>query len=149
MIDLRPASRSDVVRLARLWIGTPYHHQASCRDAGTDCIGLVRGIWRDLFGAEPEPVPGYSRDWAEATGEETLLAAARRHALEIAPHAALPGDILVFRYRSRMVAKHVGVMATSTTFIHAVEGSPVAEVSFSGWWRRRVAGAFAFPGIID
>ena len=149
MSDEARVSRHEVVRLARLWIGTPYHHQASCRGAGTDCIGLVRGIWRDLYGFEPEPVPGYSRDWAEATGTETLLAAAYRNALAVSARAARPGDILVFRFRPTMVAKHAGVLASPSTFIHAVEGAPVAEVALNGWWRRRVAGAFAFPGIID
>jgi hypothetical protein len=30
--------------------------------------------------------------------------------------------------------------------IHAMEGGPAAEVPLSPWWRRRIAGAFAFPG---
>ena len=32
-----------IVAAARTWIGTPYEHQASCRGAGTDCLGLLRG----------------------------------------------------------------------------------------------------------
>ena len=51
---------------------------ASADGVGCDCLGLVRGVWRELYGAEPKPVPAYTRDWAEATGAETLLAAARR-----------------------------------------------------------------------
>ncbi|MDG1118150.1 MAG: peptidase, partial [Flavimaricola sp.] len=31
---------ADVVATARGWIGTPYLHQASCRGAGCDCLGL-------------------------------------------------------------------------------------------------------------
>ncbi|MBS0241943.1 MAG: C40 family peptidase [Proteobacteria bacterium] len=145
--------RARVVGIARRWIGTPYHHQASVEGAGVDCIGLVRGIWRELLGAEPEPLPGYSRDWAEATGDETLLAAARRHFVEVAPDRARPGDVLVFRYRLRSIAKHAGLLAAATpgaeTFIHAVEGAPVTEVPLGAWWRRRIAAAFTFPGIID
>lgn len=148
-----PPSRAAVVAIARRWIGTPYHHQASAEGAGCDCIGLVRGIWRELYGAEPEPAPGYSRDWAEATGEETLLAAARRHFVEIAPSSARPGDVLVFRYRAASLAKHAGLLAScgpaGITFIHAAERLPVAEVPLGPWWRRRIAAAFAFPGIVD
>jgi len=44
------------VREARRWIGTPYVHQACCRGAGTDCLGLIRGVWVALYGREPEPV---------------------------------------------------------------------------------------------
>lgn len=144
-----PALRADVVRLARQWIGTPYHHQASRLGVGVDCIGLVRGVWRALHDVEPEPLPGYSRDWAEATSEETLIGAARRHFVEVAPALARPGDVLVFRYRPHAIAKHAGILASPLTFIHAVEGAPVAEAALSGWWRRRIAAAFSFPGIID
>ena len=80
----------DIVLLARAWLGTPYHHQASCRGAGTDCIGLIRGIYRELYGREAQALPAYTRDWAEAAGQETLLDAARRHLIEIAPREADP-----------------------------------------------------------
>jgi NlpC/P60 family putative phage cell wall peptidase len=137
-------ARHSIVALARTWLGTPYHHQASVRSVGTDCIGLIRGIYRELYGREAEATPAYSRDWAEASGEETLLDAARRHLIEIAPDAAAPGDVLVFRYRGRTVAKHAAIMATPTTMIHALEGAPVSEVTLSPWWRRHLAGAFRF-----
>ena len=61
------------------WVGTPYRHQASCRGAGTDCLGLLRGVWRELYGAEPEAAPAYSADWSEPQGQEALWAAAERH----------------------------------------------------------------------
>ena len=138
---------SHIITLARGWLGTPYHHQASLKGVGTDCIGLVRGIYRELYGGEAEAIPAYSRDWAEATGEETLIAAARRHLAEIAPAAAAPGDVLVFRYRGRAVAKHAAILATPTTMIHAIEGAAVSEVTFSPWWRRHLAAAFRFPQV--
>ena len=155
MIDplaLPPPTRERALRLARQWIGTPYHHQASLAGAGCDCIGLVRGVWRELYGREAETLPGYSRDWAEATGTETLLAAAGRHLVECPVGSARAGDVLVFRYRPRLAAKHTGILAGSDhapTLIHAMEGAPVAEVPLNGWWRRRIAAAFSFPGIED
>lgn len=38
----------DVVEEARTWLGTPFVHQAARKVVGCDCIGLVRGIGRDL-----------------------------------------------------------------------------------------------------
>ena len=70
---------TEVLTETRGWIGTPYHHQASLKGVGTDCLGLLRGVWRALYGAEPEPVPAYTPDWAEPQGEERLWAAAERH----------------------------------------------------------------------
>lgn len=134
-----------VVTAARGWIGTPYRHQASCRGAGADCLGLVRGIWRELVGPEPERSGPYDADWAESLGRERLLEAARRH---FRPAAPMPGAVLVFRMRAEGVAKHMGIMAAGVagpTLIHAYSGRGVVETPLGPGWMRRCAGAFAFP----
>jgi len=143
----RPVTRADIVRQARSWIGTPYRHQASLVGVGTDCLGLVRGVWRALYGCEPAVLPPYTRDWAEASGRETLLEAARQHLVETDCTNAEPGDVLIFRLRPALPAKHVAILATAATMIHAMEGAPVAEVAVVPWWRRRLAGVFSFPEI--
>jgi len=137
----------DVVRLARGWIGTPYHHQASQRGVGTDCLGLVRGVWRDLYGYEVQGPITYTRDWSSGKGEETLLDAARQYLEERPVESAAPGCVVVFRYRAGLAAKHCGIMTGQDAFVHAMEGAPVSEVAMTGWWRRRIVGVFAFPGI--
>lgn len=68
--------RARVVAAARGWLGTPYRHQASVKGEGADCLGLVRGVWREAVGEEPEAPPPYRPDWAEVGGEETLWGAA-------------------------------------------------------------------------
>jgi NlpC/P60 family putative phage cell wall peptidase len=141
--------RFDIVGAARSWIGTPYHHQASVKGTGADCLGLIRGVWLEIYGTSPEHPPAYSRDWAEATGEDTLIAAAARHMMPIAPTDTRPGDVIVFRLRPGLIAKHTGILASPASFIHAMEGCPASEVALVPWWRRRIAAAFAFPGVQD
>lgn len=87
------------------------------------------------------------RDWAEAGGRETMLDAAARHLEPTTLANAGPGDVVVFRLRPGVVAKHAAILASASTMVHAMEGAPVCEVSFSTWWRRRVAGVFRFPNI--
>ena len=135
----------EIVRAARGWIGTPYRHQASVRGVGCDCLGLVRGVWREVLGAEPERAPAYGAGGAEAGGE-ALLAAARRHLAEIPPGAAGAGDVLLFRWRSHLPARHAGIAVSPTHMIHAQEAACVTEIYLSGWWRRHLAHAFRFPG---
>lgn len=136
-----------IVQCARGWLGTPYHHQGSVRGAGCDCLGLIRGVWRALYGPEPEAMPPYSRDWGNATGSETLIAAAVRHLVPLGSVAeAGPGDVLVFRMRDKGVAKHAGILADREHMIHAQEGLGVVEVPLGVWWRRRAVAAFRFPG---
>ena len=142
-------TRDAIVAEARAWIGTPYRHQASLKGIGCDCLGLVRGIWRAVLGNEPAIVPPYSRDWAEAAGEETLAEAARAHLVEIAPAAFAPGDVLLFRYAPHHPAKHAAVATAPTRMVHAHDGAAVAEVAIVPWWRRRLVYAFRFPGVAD
>lgn len=137
-----------VVATARSWIGTPYLHQCSTKGAGTDCLGLLRGVWREVIGPEPENVPPYTMDWAEPSGEELLFAAACRQLRRKALEAASPGDVLLFRMRDARVAKHLGIQGQvlpDPTFIHAYSGHGVIESPLSGPWARRVVARFAFP----
>lgn len=141
--------REAIVTAARLWLGTPYLHQASLRGTGCDCLGLVRGVWREMLGDEPELPPAYSPAWAESGTGETLLGAAGRHLSPVAGLDARPGDVLIFRWRAHLPAKHCAILTTAGTLLHAHDGAAVAEVAYSPWWRRHLAGAFAFPGVID
>jgi len=142
------AAEAAVVAAARAWIGTPYVHQGSVRGAGTDCLGLVRGIWREFFGAEPEAMPAYTPDWGEVGGVELLLGGAARFLLP-AP-AERPGDVLVFRMRAGAVAKHMGIVAECgerASFVHAYDRHGVVESPLSVPWRARIAGRFRFPPV--
>jgi NlpC/P60 family putative phage cell wall peptidase len=142
-------SRPEIAAAARGWLGTPYLHQASCRGAGSDCLGLVLGVWREVIGALPEPVPAYTPDWSETGRDERLWQAARRHMTEKPVADAAMGDVLLFRMRDGGVAKHMGLQAEATpggwTFVHAYSGRGVVESRLSGPWARRAVARFAFP----
>ncbi len=138
-------TRSDeIVVAAREWLGTPYRHQASLKQIGCDCLGLVRGVWRDCLGDEPETPPAYSPDWAEAGGVETLANAAGRHLMRVSKSDVQAGDILLFRWKSHLPAKHAGIATSSTMMIHAQAGAVVSEITLSDWWLKRLAFVFRF-----
>ena len=171
--------RSRIVAEARGWIGTPYRHQGSAKGVGCDCLGLVRGVWRAVYGSEAEPVPAYSSDWGQVTGEETMLAAARRHLVEVAADDLRPGNVVVFRMHRRAIAKHAGILTASgewrmanretgpstgaardpqfatrhspfaIRFIHAYQPMRVAENWLDDWWAKRIAAVFEFPGMAN
>ncbi len=140
-------SAADIVEAARDWLGTPYRHQGSRKGVGTDCLGLVRGVWRDLYLEEPEQPPAYTPDWAERLGEDTLLRAAQRHMREIAIGEARAGDLLLFRMGLGCPAKHAAILTGPDTLIHAYWGKSVCETRLVPWWRRRIAAAFRFPPV--
>lgn len=141
-------AREHIVAAARGWIDTPYLHQASCKGAGTDCLGLLRGIWREVLGAEPEVPPAYSMDWSEPARIEALWQAAERHLTPKPRDDEAAGDVLLFRMRHGAVAKHLGIggrIGAEASFIHAFSGHAVLESPLSLPWRRRIVARFTFP----
>lgn len=140
--------RTRALNAVRGWLGTPYRHQASSKGQGADCLGLLRGVWREIIGAEPEPVPPYSADWAEAGGQEALWGAARRWLIEIPVGRARAGDVLLFRMQSHAPAKHCAILSDETgegRMIHAYWGRAVVESWMGRWWRSRLVAAFTWP----
>lgn len=141
-------NRPEIVAEARLWLGTPYLHQAAKRGAGADCLGLVRGVWQAVLGSEPEAVPAYSMDWSEPQGDEQLWQAAERHLISKRQRDVALGDVMLFRMRNGSVAKHLGILsrlAPDSAFIHAYSGRGVVESALSDPWQRRIVARFAYP----
>jgi NlpC/P60 family putative phage cell wall peptidase len=140
---------SVVVAAARGWLGTPYVHQASVRGSGTDCLGLVRGVWREVLGAEPVVPPAYTPDWSEPQRTELLWAAARAHLWAVPRDRAMRlGEVLLFRMRDRAVAKHLGILSVAgaePAFVHAYSGHGVVESPLGAPWRRRIVARFDLP----
>ena len=134
-----------VIAAARGWLGTPYHDQASLRGVGCDCLGLARGVWRDVVGAEPQAIPPYSRDWGETGTREVLADGARAMMIEIPLAEIGPGALVLFRMAPCAIAKHVGILTAPDRFIHAYDRLGVIEEALTTAWSRRIAFAFRFP----
>ena len=134
-----------IVAVARAWLGTPYHDQASLRGVGCDCLGLARGVWREVVGAESFPIPPYSRDWGEMGPCEVLAEGAGRMMAEIALADLGPGGLILFRMTPRAIAKHVGILTGPDSFIHSYERMGVVEEVLTPTWARKIAFAFVFP----
>ena len=139
-----------IVAQARTWIGTPYRHQGSRKGVGCDCLGLVRGLWAEIMGHEAERPGPYAPDWAERGAADRLIIAARQHCGDpIAMSDARPGDILLFRWRDGVSAKHAGILSGHDHFIHAYEAVGVIESVLVPCWRRRIAAVHRFPLALD
>ncbi|RJE81224.1 NlpC/P60 family protein [Paracoccus sp. JM45] len=138
-----------VVDAARQWLGTPYVHQASVKGSGADCLGLIRGVWRDLHGDEPEAPPAYTADWAECNSAEVLQDAAMRHLVPVARDDDWQaGQVLLFRMRQGAIAKHLGILSQTgpeARFLHAYTYHGVIESPLTPPWQSRIVARFCFP----
>ncbi len=138
-------SADEVVAAARAWIGTPYRHRAATLGAGCDCLGLVAGVWRMLYGSEPPELPPYRADWRDVSFAPELAALASRWLVPAEGLAA--GRVVLFRIGVSPLPRHCAVMVGPARFVHAQERLGVVEGNLTDGWRRRVAGVFGFPGI--
>lgn len=142
---MNQAAGERLVALARGWIGTPYMHAASCRGAGCDCLGLLRGLWREWHGFEPECVPPYGPGGGD--GGEMLMDVLGRHMRRLRAHDAVgPGTVLLFRLGGRRPVRHLGLLVRpgpAARFIHAWERFGVIESPLGPPWARRVVARFA------
>lgn len=145
MIATSLTNTDRVVDLARSWIGTPYHHQASLKGIGCDCIGLIRGVWRELYGDEAEEIPAYSRDWGDVSGDDDLIGAANRHLIAVSKADLRDGCVFAIRWRGSASAKHVCIMSRDGRFIHGYEKSGVVETTLSPLWRTLIVGVWRYP----
>jgi NlpC/P60 family putative phage cell wall peptidase len=134
----------DIAAAARAWIGTPYRHQAATLGAGCDCLGLLRGVWRTLYGSEPPPLPPYRADWRDVSHAGELLDLAGR-LLVGAEGEAQVGQVLLFRIGGTPLPRHCGILVAAGRFVHAQEKLGVIEANLTDGWRRRIARTFAFP----
>lgn len=133
-----------VVAAAREWLGTPYRHRASTLGAGCDCLGLLRGVWRTLYGDEPMAPPPYRASIRDPENAGALRAASEQFLLS-APGQIAAGQVVLFRLAGLDEAKHCGIMVADDRFIHAQEKLGVVEAYFTDGWAKRVSGRFRFP----
>lgn len=137
-----------IVNLASEWIGTPYRHQGYQKQIGCDCLGLIRGVWHELYGVQPDEPQPYALDWAENSKQERMLDAARAYCGdEIAIEDMHVGCLVLFRWRESAAIKHAGILSAPHQFIHAYERIGVTRSALVPSWRRRIAAVFTFPNI--
>lgn len=135
-----------IVAHAQSWLGTPYRHQGFTKHIGCDCLGLIRGIWAEIYGQTPEEPAPYAMNWAESAGQERMFAAAQRHCgAPLAPAQLHPGCLILFRWQQNVSMKHAGILTQTHKFIHAYERIGVTQSTLVPSWRRRIAAIFEFP----
>lgn len=143
-------ARPCIALAARDWLATPFVHRASVRGEGCDCVGLIRGIWREFAGPEPWTLPPYAPG-PGLPGEAQAL----RDVLETHFRPRNPGvdpalgDVVVLRLPVRNSvssgARHLGICVAEDRFIHAYWGRAVVESRWRPFWAQNCVACFGFP----
>ncbi len=133
------------------WIGGGYEHLGEIK-TGTDCIGLVLGVYKAL-GLIPADIRTgeYSKDWYLQNDIQTHPAFDQiKKTVNIIKiqkqEDFLPGDIVVFQF-GRAVEAHVALYSIKKSFIHAVagtvgKGSVIESRGDDFTWTKRISYAY-------
>ena len=148
-------SRYRIVKQARTWLGTRYHHQgrlkasANC-SGGVDCIGLVIGVADELEICDSTGclLSKYDRTNYSMHPEGEKLALSIGDHLSLVESAKMKvGDVLLFKFWKE--PQHVGILSKYPTggfgLIHcnSTSGS-VVEQPLSDTWKRMITHVYRF-----
>ncbi len=106
---------------ARMWLGTPYVHNAKIRGVGVDCARLVIGAAEDagLIARDSLDPGDYSNEWHLHRQEDIMRKIAEEYCDEVTEMAC--GDILLYQYGR--VCSHAGIYVGGDEVIHSYVGA--------------------------
>jgi cell wall-associated NlpC family hydrolase len=147
-----------VVKQARTWLGTKYHHQGRLKKSvncagGVDCIGLVIGIINELNICDNQGylLSKYDRTDYSNSPQTTKLAECFSSCLDsIDITEIIPGDILLFKFWQE--PQHVGIVSNYPTgglgLIHCNSSSgSLVEQPLNNNWIRMITHAYRFRNL--
>jgi len=88
--------RERVCKIARSWLGTPYHHMGRVKGSGVDCAMFPLEVYREAGIVGDIEVPYYPQDWMLHRSDEVYLAIVLQHAVEVI-HPQ-PGDLVLYHF---------------------------------------------------
>jgi len=141
-------TREDIVRVARSYIGTPWHHMGRKPGIALDCAGVLICDGRELGIFAPDfDVPNYL-----PTPDGTMLDVVDEYMIRISRSALRPGDAV--GVITDADPQHLGIVADGKygrlSVIHASNDRAhpfVAERPLVFTRNFRFAAAWKFPGV--
>lgn len=124
------------------------------RAAGVDCLGFIAGLFTEIEGHPPDwgGFDIYDEGWDRPEKAKAMIAGLARNLRAVPPTPIKSGAIAVFRLTKRSNARHLGVIAATSTpplMIHADRKYGVVEVPFSKSWRNRLEAQYLFPKVLE
>ena len=140
---------TDIVKTARSYIGTPFHHRERQPGVALDCVGLLVCAARELGIYPPDfDVPRYTPH----PDGKTMLALCREFMTEVPQERMQLGDAVAVFINDR--PQHLGIAGdyrnNHFSIIHASNDQRlmrVVEMRLMFSKHFRFAGAFRFPGV--
>jgi cell wall-associated NlpC family hydrolase len=115
-----------IVKEAMSWVGTPFVHGASVKGSGCDCLGLIKGVYENVFSCTADALPVYPETfWQDAVWHTLFLN--RLHKVA-GPSGTGPeaGRLLLFAKNG--ILTHLGLGVDAQSMIHTSSDPRVGRV---------------------
>lgn len=140
----------DIIRTARSWLRTPFHHQGRVKGAGVDCIGLIVGVINELNLSDGNGGRLSAHDdtnYSPLPDGVRLKAMLDEHLQSIMLSELAPGDIALFRFQQQ--PQHVGFITDRADgtlgILHCYSNSEfVIEHRLNEGWMSMLVQAYRF-----
>lgn len=143
-------TREEIIAAARLEIGIKWQHQAALSGVACDCVGLCRIVYEKLTGQKILLTVDYPATWHLFKSDPWLYNECKAYAIEKELSEQQPGDLLLFSFRPRFVAHHIGILTADNTIIHSYRDvGRVVETRLDELWQSRIRHAFYYAGVVD
>lgn len=136
-----------IVRQARIWLGTPFHHQARLKGKGCDCLGLIIGVVDELGlrDGRGQPLAGYDEvSYSKEPDGAYLLLKLTALLDEVLIAEAQPGDLALFTVRDN--PQHLAFLTDyegALGMIHCyAQARRVVEHRLDDDWKSRLVKVF-------
>ncbi|MBI4291331.1 MAG: C40 family peptidase [Betaproteobacteria bacterium] len=144
------SAREDIVRVARSYIGTPFHHMGRLPGVGLDCAGILICSARELgLVGRFFDVPGYT----PVPDGRHMLAWCEEHMTRVAKADMQPGDAIVLI--TDVHPQHLGILGDyrhgGLSIIHAANSAKpprVIETRLMFSRAQRYVASYVLPGVI-
>lgn len=115
--------RAAVDRVARSWIGTPFHDMGEIKGGGVDCAKLLKCVYVEAGIIRDFVIAPYSPQHFLHSGEERFLSIVAGLAHEIEPAAVKTGDIVLYRIAKAFAHGAIVVAPGWPHIVHAHYGA--------------------------
>lgn len=90
------AERQKVIQIAKTWLGTPYHHHAQVKGAGSDCATFIAEVFFEAGLVKRFPIENYNPQWHLHRNAEKYMGRVLEYAREV--ETPQPGDIVIWKF---------------------------------------------------
>ena len=141
---MRPASVNALIDEARTWLGTPYHHQASIKRVGCDCVGFLAEVALTCEVITPQLRAQFPTDYSRQAAGQSLRRQLTGRLVPVAFDSRAPGDIVLMRFE--IDPQHLAMLTARDPdyIIHCGEHG-VVEHRLDSVWRARIVRVYRFP----